>query len=39
MNIRIAATKTGGTKGYQISLDTKTGIVQTRIFGGQIGEY
>jgi chemotaxis protein CheD len=39
MNIRIAATKTGGTKGYQISLDTKTGIVQTRIFGGQIEEY
>jgi chemotaxis protein CheD len=39
MNIRIVATKTGGTKGLQISLDTKTGIVRCRIFGGQIGEY
>jgi chemotaxis protein CheD len=39
MNIRIVATKTGGRKGLQISLDTKTGIVRTRIFGGQIGEY
>ncbi len=39
MNIRIVTTKIGGTKGLQISLDTKTGIVRTRIFGGQIGEY
>ncbi|MEE9259550.1 MAG: chemotaxis protein CheD [Candidatus Scalindua sediminis] len=39
MNIRIVATKIGGRKGLQISLDTKTGIVRTRIFGGQIGEY
>ena len=39
MNIRIVATKIGGTKGCQISLDTQTGIVRTRIFGGQIGEY
>jgi chemotaxis protein CheD len=39
MNIRIVTTKIGGTKGYQISLDTKTGIVRTRIFGGQIEEY
>jgi chemotaxis protein CheD len=39
MNIRIVATKTGGTKGLQISLDTKTGTVRCRIFGGQIGEY
>ncbi len=39
MNIRIVALKTGGTKGLQISLDTKTGIVRTRIFGGQIEEY
>ncbi len=39
MHIRIVAAKTGGRKGLQISLDTKTGIVRTRIFGGQIGEY
>ncbi len=39
MNIRIVAIKTGGRKGLQISLDTKTGIVRTRVFGGQIGEY
>lgn len=39
MNIRIVAIKTGGTKGLQISLDTKTGIVRTRIFGGQTEEY
>jgi chemotaxis protein CheD len=39
MNIRIVATKTGGTKGYQISLDTNSGIVRCRIFGGQIEEY
>jgi chemotaxis protein CheD len=37
--IRIVATKTGGTKGYQISLDTETGIVLCRILGGQIEEY
>ncbi len=39
MNIRILATKTGGTKGYQISIDTNTGIVRCRIFGGQAEEY
>jgi len=39
MNIRIVASKIGGTKGYQISLDTVTGIVRTRIFGGKIEEY
>ncbi len=39
MNIRILITKTGGTKGYQISLDTNTGIVRCRIFGGQVEEY
>ncbi|MHC4182027.1 MAG: chemotaxis protein CheD [Planctomycetota bacterium] len=39
MNIRILATKTGGTKGFQISLDTNTGIVRCRVFGGQAEEY
>jgi chemotaxis protein CheD len=39
MNIRIIAAKTGGTKGYQISIDTNTGIVRCRIFGGQAEEY
>ncbi len=39
MNIRILATKTGGTKGYQISLDTNTGTVRCRVFGGQAKEY
>ncbi len=39
MNIRILVTKTGGTKGYQISIDTNTGIVRCRIFGGQAEEY
>jgi chemotaxis protein CheD len=38
MNIRIVASKIGGTKGYQISLDTNTGIVRCRIFGGQVEE-
>ncbi len=39
MNIRIVKNKIGGTKGYQISLDTKTGIVRCRVFGGQTEEY
>jgi len=39
MNIRIVASKTGGTKGYQISLDTETGVVRCRVFGGQAEEY
>ena len=39
MNISIIAAKTGGTKGYQISIDTNTGIVRCRIFGGQAEEY
>ncbi|MDR4498678.1 MAG: chemotaxis protein CheD [Candidatus Scalindua sp.] len=33
MNIRIVAERTGGANGHQISLDTTTGIVQSRIFG------
>ena len=39
MNIRIVASKIGGTKGYQISLDTETGVVRCRVFGGQAEEY
>jgi len=39
MNISIIAAKTGGTKGSQISIDTNTGIVRCRIFGGQAEEY
>jgi chemotaxis protein CheD len=39
MNIRIVATKTGGTKGYQISLDTNTGIVRCQLFGEPVKEY
>ncbi len=38
MNIRILVTKTGGTKGYQISIDTNTGTVRCRVFGGQAEE-
>ena len=33
MNIKIVAERTGGANGHQISLDTTTGIVQSRIFG------
>lgn len=35
-NIRIVASRTGGTKGYNISFDTKTGDVTCRIFGETI---
>ncbi len=38
-NIRITASRVGGTKGHQITLDTETGIVQSRIFGEQAMEY
>ncbi|MGQ3685537.1 MAG: chemotaxis protein CheD [Candidatus Loosdrechtia sp.] len=39
LDIRIIASKVGGTKGYQITVDTKTGIVQSRVFGKEIEEY
>ncbi len=35
-NIKITASRVGGTKGHQISLDTETGIVQSRIFGESV---
>ncbi len=38
-DIRIVASRLGGTKGHQITLDTETGIVQSRIFGEQIEKY
>jgi chemotaxis protein CheD len=38
-DIRIIASRLGGTKGHQITLDTETGIVQSRIFGEQIEKY
>jgi chemotaxis protein CheD len=38
-SIRITASRVGGTKGHQITLDTETGIVQSRIFGEPIKEY
>lgn len=38
-NIKIVASKTGGTKGYNIVLDTETGSVECRIFGEQIAVY
>ena len=38
-NIRITASRVGGTKGHQITLDTETGIVQSRIFGEQAKKY
>ncbi|GAX60070.1 chemotaxis protein [Candidatus Scalindua japonica] len=37
--IRIIASRLGGTKGHQITLDTETGIVQSRIFGEQTEKY
>jgi len=37
--IRITASRLGGTKGHQITLDTETGIVQSRIFGEGIKNY
>ncbi len=38
-NIRLTASRVGGTKGHQITLDTETGIVQSRIFGEAVKEY
>jgi chemotaxis protein CheD len=37
--IGIVASRLGGTQGHQITLDTETGIVQSRIFGEQIEKY
>jgi len=37
--IKIVAAKTGGTKGYNILLDTATGSVECRIFGEPISIY
>ena len=39
LNIKVTASRLGGTKGHQISLDTETGIVQSRIFGESIQAY
>ncbi len=38
-SIKITASRVGGTKGHQITLDTETGIVQSRIFGEPAKEY
>ena len=38
-SIRITASRVGGTKGHQITLDTETGIVQSRIFGEPVKKY
>lgn len=38
-SIRIVASRVGGTKGHQITLDTETGIVESRIFGEKIEKY
>ena len=38
-NIKVTASRLGGTKGHQISLDTETGIVQSRIFGESVQAY
>ena len=37
--INIVASKTGGTKGYNISFDTHTGDVTCRIFGESTAVY
>ncbi len=37
--IKIVASRLGGTKGHQISLDTESGIVQSKIFGEATGKY
>lgn len=39
LGIRISARRLGGTKGHQISLDTNTGIVQSRILGEPTVKY
>ena len=37
--INILASRTGGTKGYNIALDTYTGDVTCRIFGESVAVY
>jgi len=39
LGIKIKASRLGGTKGHQITLDTETGIVQSRIIGEQTEKY
>ncbi len=39
MGIRVIASKLGGTKSHRISLNTETGIVQSRILGRPVEEY
>jgi chemotaxis protein CheD len=39
IGIRLVSCRLGGTKGHQISLDTETGIVQSKIFGEKTEEY
>ncbi len=39
MGIKVVAARAGGTKSYKISLDTETGIVQSRILGESVEEY
>ncbi len=39
IGVRLVASRLGGTKGHQISLDTESGIVQSKIFGEKIEEY
>ncbi|MHC4267062.1 MAG: chemotaxis protein CheD [Planctomycetota bacterium] len=39
IGIRLVASRLGGTKGHQISLDTESGIVHSKIFGEKIEEY
>ncbi len=37
--LKLVASRLGGTKGHQISLDTESGIVQSKIFGESTGKY
>ena len=37
--IKIVASRTGGTKGYNITFDTHTGDVTCRIFGESVAVY
>ncbi len=37
--LKLVASRLGGTKGHQISLDTETGIVHSKIFGESTGKY
>ncbi len=37
--LKLVASRLGGTKGHQISLDTESGIVNSKIFGESTGKY